>query len=103
MTTRTGLASAGAGGGAAGGAAASCSGRRSEPAMVRAQDRQPRRPPAAQATGLPDDLVDEPGTAGRGSAAGWQRGVVEDLVDAGSREHYVDAALYDYEYRRRRA
>jgi SAM-dependent methyltransferase len=33
---------------------------------------------------LPDDLVD-------------------DLVDAGSREHYADAALYDYEYRRRRA
>jgi SAM-dependent methyltransferase len=33
---------------------------------------------------LPDDLVDN-------------------LVDAGSREHYADAALYDYEYRRRRA
>jgi SAM-dependent methyltransferase len=29
--------------------------------------------------------------------------LVEDLVDAGSREHYQDAALYDYEYRRRRA
>lgn len=28
---------------------------------------------------------------------------MEDLVDAGSREHYADAALYDYEYRRRRA
>lgn len=27
---------------------------------------------------------------------------VDDLVDAGSREHYADAALYDYEYRRRR-
>ena len=27
----------------------------------------------------------------------------EDLVDAGSREHYADAELYDYEYRRRRA
>src|SRR5580693_5062940 len=26
-----------------------------------------------------------------------------DLVDAGSREHYDDALLYDYEYRRRRA
>jgi SAM-dependent methyltransferase len=25
------------------------------------------------------------------------------VVDAGSREHYADAALYDYEYRRRRA
>jgi SAM-dependent methyltransferase len=29
--------------------------------------------------------------------------LIEDLVDAGSREHYVDAPLYDYEYRRRRA
>ncbi len=28
--------------------------------------------------------------------------LVDDLVDAGSREHYADAALYDYEYRRRR-
>jgi SAM-dependent methyltransferase len=26
-----------------------------------------------------------------------------DIFDAGSREHYSDAALYDYEYRRRRA
>ncbi len=26
-----------------------------------------------------------------------------ELIDAGSREHYEDAALYDYEYRRRRA
>jgi SAM-dependent methyltransferase len=29
--------------------------------------------------------------------------LVDDLVDAGSREHYEDAVLYDYEYRRRRA
>lgn len=29
--------------------------------------------------------------------------LVAELVDAGSREHYADAALYDYEYRRRRA
>ena len=29
--------------------------------------------------------------------------MVEHLVDAGSREHYADAALYDHEYRRRRA
>ncbi len=28
--------------------------------------------------------------------------LVRSLVDAGSREHYEDAALYDYEYRRRR-
>jgi SAM-dependent methyltransferase len=29
--------------------------------------------------------------------------LIAELVDAGSREHYEDAALYDYEYRRRRA
>ena len=29
--------------------------------------------------------------------------LIADLIDAGSREHYSDAALYDYEYRRRRA
>jgi SAM-dependent methyltransferase len=33
----------------------------------------------------------------------WLDQLAGDLVDAGSREHYVDAALYDYEYRRRRA
>jgi SAM-dependent methyltransferase len=43
-----------------------------------------RGAPAIGAGRLPDDFV-------------------EDLVDAGSREHYADAALYDYEYRRRRA
>ena len=31
------------------------------------------------------------------------KALIDDLVDAGSREHYSDAALYDYEYRRRRA
>src|SRR5580658_2226641 len=30
-------------------------------------------------------------------------GPLADAVDTGSREHYSDAALYDYEYRRRRA
>ena len=39
--------------------------------------------------------------------AGGRRGsfheLAENIVDAGSREHYSDAALYDYEYRRRRA
>jgi SAM-dependent methyltransferase len=29
--------------------------------------------------------------------------LIDNLVDAGSREHYSDASLYDYEYRRRRA
>jgi SAM-dependent methyltransferase len=38
-----------------------------------------------------------------GEAARLPDPLVEDLVDAGSREHYADAALYDYEYRRRRA
>lgn len=28
---------------------------------------------------------------------------LDNIVDAGAREHYADAALYDYEYRRRRA
>lgn len=50
-----------------------------------ARDREPDRPArASRPPRLPDELVD-------------------DLVDAGSREHYADAALYDYEYRRRRA
>jgi SAM-dependent methyltransferase len=38
-----------------------------------------------------------------GVTAGEFAALVDDLVDAGSREHYADAALYDYEYRRRRA
>jgi SAM-dependent methyltransferase len=37
------------------------------------------------------------------SRRGLDPKLVEELVDAGSREHYADAALYDYEYRRRRA
>jgi SAM-dependent methyltransferase len=48
--------------------------------------RTPERPPAP--ADLPDWLPDD---------------LADDLVDAGSREHYADAALYDYEYRRRRA
>jgi SAM-dependent methyltransferase len=52
---------------------------------VAARDREPDRPARS---GRPSRLPDE---------------LVEDLVDAGSREHYADAALYDYEYRRRRA
>jgi SAM-dependent methyltransferase len=39
----------------------------------------------------------------RGGPAKLPDSLVEDLVDAGSREHYDDAVLYDYEYRRRRA
>jgi SAM-dependent methyltransferase len=33
----------------------------------------------------------------------WVEELEHDLVDSGSREHYADAALYDYEYRRRRS
>lgn len=36
------------------------------------------------------------------TAAGFAE-LIGGMVDSGSREHYVDAALYDYEYRRRRA
>ena len=39
----------------------------------------------------------------RTPAQAWLDHIAGDLVDAGSREHYRDAALYDYEYRRRRA
>lgn len=44
-----------------------------------------------------------PGASGAGPPGRLDEQLVEDLVDAGSREHYADAALYDYEYRRRRA
>jgi SAM-dependent methyltransferase len=43
------------------------------------------------------------GSAGPRSSAKLSAELIVDLVDAGSREHYADAALYDYEYRRRRA
>ena len=56
--------------------------------MARPRDRQPARPARPTLPGRPPRLSDH---------------LVEDLVDAGSREHYADAALYDYEYRRRRA
>lgn len=36
-------------------------------------------------------------------ARGLDPRLIAELIDAGSREHYADAALYDYEYRRRRA
>jgi SAM-dependent methyltransferase len=57
--------------------------------VARARDRDPDRELARPAVpGQPARLPDQ---------------LVDDLVDAGSREHYADAALYDYEYRRRRA
>lgn len=51
---------------------------------------------------LPADLA-RSGSAGPRSSAKLSAELIDDLVDAGSREHYADAALYDYEYRRRRA
>lgn len=45
-------------------------------------------------------LAPEVGTDSRGKRF---RALAAELVDSGSREHYSDAALYDYEYRRRRA
>ncbi len=44
-------------------------------------------------------------TAAAAARAARERELAEevDVVDAGSREHYADGALYDYEYRRRRA
>ena len=41
------------------------------------------------------------GPTGRGPAGRGARGL--DVVETGSRQHYEDAARYDYEYRRRRA
>ena len=55
--------------------------------MTRARDRLRERPAKATGGFAPQPLAS----------------LVDDLVDAGSREHYADAALYDYEYRRRRA
>lgn len=45
----------------------------------------------------------QPKPRAREATPAWLEDLAEDLVDAGSREHYSDAALYDYEYRRRRA
>jgi SAM-dependent methyltransferase len=82
MTIRIARASAAGAAVVAGGAGASRARSRAHPVP---RDRDRDRPAAPDGTsGLPDQLVD-------------------DLVDAGSREHYADAALYDYEYRRRRA
>lgn len=62
----------------------------------------PVRPPASRVEPAGQFA---PGPAGTGPSAPGRldEQLVEDLVDAGSREHYADAALYDYEYRRRRA
>ena len=64
---------------------------------------KPIRDRAAPGPASRKELVDgrDPRAAGR--TAEGRCGSIDDLVDAGSREHYADAALYDYEYRRRRA
>ncbi|HEX2686225.1 MAG TPA: class I SAM-dependent methyltransferase [Kofleriaceae bacterium] len=90
----------------------------------RADERRARAPrvPGTPGTGTPG--TGTPGTPGTGTpgtgrsprdprerarpaiagpAPRLPEDLVEDLVDAGSREHYADPALYDYEYRRRRA
>jgi SAM-dependent methyltransferase len=41
--------------------------------------------------------------APRTAKATFDEQLAAELIDSGSREHYADAALYDYEYRRRRA
>lgn len=48
-------------------------------------------------------MARRPAAAAAPASASWVDDLEADLVDAGSREHYADAALYDYEYRRRRA
>jgi SAM-dependent methyltransferase len=77
--------------------------------VVRRRERH-AGPPDPQ-VGAAGDLWPRPtGAAGRvrvhpdeRRAAQLAAQLAEDRVDAGSREHYTDAALYDYEYRRRRA
>ncbi|TMQ08931.1 MAG: class I SAM-dependent methyltransferase [Deltaproteobacteria bacterium] len=56
--------------------------------MARRERERGGRGPAGEDRPVPGRLPDQ---------------LVADLVDAGSREHYLDPALYDYEYRRRRA
>jgi SAM-dependent methyltransferase len=48
------------------------------------------------------DASDAPAEEARGHRPGRAAGDDGDLVDRGAREHYLDAPLYDYEYRRRR-
>ena len=80
--------------------------------MTRARDREPRRPPRPAAPARAEPTNSGPPRskernllAAKEALAGTPLpdDLIEDLVDAGSREHYADAALYDYEYRRRRA
>ncbi len=64
-----------------------------------------RRGPAVKPTGGAAP-VKKAWNAGPAAALAGRRNDDElfaELIDAGSREHYSDAALYDYEYRRRRA
>ncbi|MEO8704335.1 MAG: methyltransferase domain-containing protein [Kofleriaceae bacterium] len=69
--------------------------------------RRPAKPAAKRPTShTPRAIRRPPPPIGRESPGLVGRELDEDLfadlVDAGSREHYADAALYDYEYRRRR-
>jgi SAM-dependent methyltransferase len=66
-----------------------------------------RPPPIAPPLRHPPGVVAPARAAGAGPERGFTAqdlaAFLDQLVDAGSREHYTDAALYDYEYRRRRA
>ncbi|HEX3476767.1 MAG TPA: class I SAM-dependent methyltransferase [Kofleriaceae bacterium] len=78
-----------------------------KPPATRRRERSRSAVPQAPPPGRP---VGRHATA-RGAIASPEAGftaqqfaaLVDQLVDDGSREHYADAALYDYEYRRRRA
>jgi SAM-dependent methyltransferase len=67
----------------------------------------PGRPVGPRAATRPGGAVDPAWGALPDPAAGFTAqafaAFVDQIVEAGSREHYADAALYDYEYRRRRA
>src|SRR5262249_14139511 len=127
-TIRIARASAGAGAAVAGAAAASSSpptGTASDEAAVarrreRSRGAAPEAPSPGRSVGsraagpLPVDgprpgpgRVAGPGRGGirdpKGFTAQELAGFMDHRVDAGSREHYADPALYDYEYRRRRA
>lgn len=60
-----------------------------------------RRKPTGRVRARTDRIDPAPTTTEAGTS--WLEPIAAELVDAGSREHYADAALYDYEYRRRRA
>src|SRR5690606_17966234 len=69
----------------------------------RRRRRRGRSEPPAQAQAPPPRRAPSPRRAHPRVTGRITHDLIASLVDAGSREHYLDAALYDYEYRRRRA